>query len=169
MNMYVTKNPSTKGPGMELPNCDDHPAVKKFWKQLHFEVNMLLSSRVESAKTVSENVARLVNLAKDLKGSYAEFEKSKAEMKTAEKNFERTARRKHAYDEHEKAKEDKISAHNTYETQLAKMFSLVVDYIDCRSQLLFAIDGEVNYRVPDTIPAINIEELFATGAPAKVA
>ena len=142
---------------------------KKFLKQLHFEVNTLLGSQVETSKTVSGNVETLVNLAKDLKGSYAEFESAKAAKRNAEKNFERTVRRKHAFADHSKTQEEKTMTNTAYETQLAKMYSLVIDYVDCRSQLQFAIDGKTNYQIPETIPAINIEELFAPEAPAKVA
>lgn len=90
-SIYITKNPSTKGPGMELPNCDNPIAIKKFLKQLHFEVNILTGSQVETSKTVSENAAILVNLAKDLKGSYAEFEAAKTAKRSAIRNYERTA------------------------------------------------------------------------------
>lgn len=170
MSIYITRNPSTKGPGMVLPNCDDHTAVKKFLKQLHFEVNTLLGSQVESAKTVLQNVSTLVNIAKDLRGSYAEFEKAKTAKKDAEKELNHASRRKHvSAEECHAAVAKKTTTDIEFQTQLAKMFSLVVDYIDCRSQLQFAIDGEINYQIPDTIPAINIEELFATEASAKVA
>lgn len=168
MNIYVTKNPSTKGPGMELPDCDNPIAIKKFLKQLHFEVNTLLGSQVESAKTVTEKVTTLINLAKDLKGSYTEFEKAKTAKKNAIRNFERTAKRKHAFAENHDAQVAKISADTNFEAQLAKMYGLVIDYVDCRSQLLFAIDGDTNYQIPETIPVISIEELFVTEA-AKVA
>lgn len=154
---------------MVLPECNDHVAVKKFLKQLHFEVNILTGSQVETSKTVSENAAILVNLAKDLKGSYAEFESAKAAKRSAIKNYERTAKRKHAFAENHDAQVAKVSADTNFEAQLAKMYGLVIDYIDCRSKLQFAIDGEINYQIPETIPAINIEELFAPEAPAKVA
>lgn len=170
MSIYITRNPSTKGPGMVLPNCNDLVAIKKFLKQLHFEVNILTGSQVESAKTVSGNVETLVNLAKDLKGSYAEFEAAKTAKRSALKELDHASRRKHvSAQECHAAVAKKVTTNTEFETQLAKMYSLVIDYIDCRSQLQFAIDGNINYQIPDTIPAINIEELFAPEAPAKVA
>ena len=169
MNMYVTKNPSTKGPGMELPECDNPIAIKKFLKQLHFEVNTLLGSQIESAKTVSENVATLINLVKDLKGSYAEFEKAKTAKKDAEKELNHASRRKHvSAEECHVAVAKKTTTDIEFQTQLAKMYGLVIDYVDCRSQLLFAIDGDTNYQIPEPIPVLSIEELFVTEA-AKVA
>ena len=170
MHIYVTKNPSSKGPGMELPECDNPIAIKKFLKQLHFEVNTLLGSQVESSKTVLQNVSILVNLAKDLRGSYVEFENAKKRKKEAERKLDHDSRRKHVSQrECNDAVAGKTASVMEYETQLANMYSLVIDYVDCRSQLQFAIDGETNYQIPDTIQAINIEELFVTEASAKVA
>lgn len=170
MSIYITKNPSTKGPGMVLPNCNDLVAVKKFLKQLQFEVNTLLGSQVEPAKTVTEKVATLINLAEDMKKSYAEFESAKAAKRSALKELDHASRRKHvSAQECHAAVAKKVTTNTEFETQLARMYSLVIDYVDCRSQLQFAIDGETNYQIPDTIPAINIEELFAPEAPAKVA
>jgi len=166
----MTKKPLKKGPGMELPNCDDHIAIKKFLKQLHYEVTTILGAEVTSSKTTTNDCGQLIELARTLRESYAEFEDAKTAKKDAEKRLEHAARRKHVKaEECHTAVAEKTTSVTEYETKLAKIFSIVVDYVDCRSHLQFAIDGEVNYKIPDTIPAMNIVELFVTEAKAQVA